>query len=28
MRDGVDLNADDPAVRARLYLAAGRGRGR
>jgi hypothetical protein len=28
MRDGVNLNADDPAVRARLYLAAGRGRGR
>jgi Ca-activated chloride channel family protein len=28
MRDGVSLNADDPAVRARLYLAAGRGRGR
>lgn len=28
MRDGFHLNADDPAVRARLYLAAGRGRGR
>ncbi len=28
MRDDFDLNADDPAVRARLYLAAGRGRGR
>jgi hypothetical protein len=28
MRDGVDLNPDDPVVRARLYLAAGRGRGR
>jgi Ca-activated chloride channel homolog len=28
MRDGVYLNADDPAVRARLYLAAGRSRGR
>lgn len=28
LRDGVYLNADDPAVRARLYLAAGRGRGR
>jgi Mg-chelatase subunit ChlD len=28
MRDGVHLNADDPATRARLYLAAGRGRGR
>ena len=27
-RDGFTLNADDPAVRARLYLAAGRGRGR
>jgi hypothetical protein len=28
LRDGIALNADDPAVRARLYLAAGRGRGR
>lgn len=28
MRDGFYLNADDPAVRARLYLAAGRSRGR
>jgi len=28
MRSDVDLDADDPAVRARLYLAAGRGRGR
>jgi len=28
MRDGAYLNADDPAVRARLYLAAGRSRGR
>ena len=28
MRDGFQLNADDPAVRARLYLAVGRGRGR
>jgi Mg-chelatase subunit ChlD len=28
MRDGISLNADDAAVRARLYLAAGRGRGR
>jgi hypothetical protein len=28
MRDGLDLNADDPAVRARLYLEAGRSRGR
>ena len=28
MRDGFQLNADDPAVRARLYLAAGRSRGR
>jgi len=28
MRDGFHLNAEDPAVRARLYLAAGRGRGR
>ncbi len=28
IRDGIDLNADDPAVRARLYLAAGRSRGR
>jgi hypothetical protein len=28
MRDGVPLNADDPAARARLYLAAGRNRGR
>jgi hypothetical protein len=28
VRDGFHLNADDPAVRARLYLAAGRGRGR
>ena len=28
MRDGFNLNADDPAVRARLYLAAGRGRAR
>jgi len=28
LRDGVYLNADDPAVRARLYLAAGRSRGR
>ena len=27
-RDGFTLNADDPAVRARLYLAAGRSRGR
>jgi hypothetical protein len=28
MRDGVALDADDPAVRARLYLSAGRGRRR
>ena len=28
MPDGAALNADDPQVRARLYLAAGRGRGR
>jgi Ca-activated chloride channel family protein len=28
IRDGFTLNADDPAVRARLYLAAGRGRAR
>jgi Mg-chelatase subunit ChlD len=28
MHDGAALNADDPAVRARLYMAAGRGRGR
>ena len=28
LRDGIALNADDPAVRARLYMAAGRGRGR
>lgn len=28
MRDGIYLNADDPAVRARLYLAAGRSRAR
>ena len=28
MRDGISLDAEDPAVRARLYLAAGRGRGR
>jgi Mg-chelatase subunit ChlD len=28
VRDGVSLNADDPAVRARLYLSAGRNRGR
>ena len=28
MRDGFYLNADDPAARARLYLAAGRGRAR
>jgi Mg-chelatase subunit ChlD len=27
LRDGFHLSADDPAVRARLYLAAGRGRG-
>jgi hypothetical protein len=28
MRDGIYLNADDPAARARLYLAAGRSRAR
>jgi Mg-chelatase subunit ChlD len=28
MRDGISLNADDPAARARLYLAAGRSRAR
>jgi Mg-chelatase subunit ChlD len=28
MRDGLHLNADDPAARARLYLAAGRSRAR
>jgi Mg-chelatase subunit ChlD len=28
MPDGAALNADDPTVRARLYMAAGRGRGR
>jgi hypothetical protein len=28
LRDGVHLSADDPAVRARLYLSAGRGRRR
>jgi hypothetical protein len=28
MRDGIYLNADDPAARARLYLAARRSRGR
>jgi len=28
LRDGIGLNADDPDVRARLYLAAGRSRGR
>jgi hypothetical protein len=28
MRDGLGLDANDPAARARLYLAAGRGRGR
>jgi Mg-chelatase subunit ChlD len=28
MRDDFQLDADDPAVRARLYLAGGRGRGR
>jgi Ca-activated chloride channel homolog len=28
LREGVNLDAGDPAVRARLYLAAGRGRGR
>ena len=28
IRDGVALSADDPAVRARLYLSAGRGRRR
>jgi len=28
MRDGIHLNADDPAARARLYLAAGRSRAR
>lgn len=28
MKDGMYLNADDPAMRARLYLAAGRGRAR
>lgn len=28
MRDGISLNADDPAARARLYLSAGRSRAR
>ena len=28
LRDSGDLNADDPTVRSRLYLAAGRARGR
>jgi hypothetical protein len=28
LRDSIALDADDPAVRARLYLAAGRGKAR